>query len=110
MILREKILLTLCGVAAIGAGAYYVPSLLEADAKASERKKTDYSSLFESVQNSLKRGELTNREERILNTAASRWSSSPLRTNPLPPPRKEDEKEDEIEGGEVVILILCFDS
>lgn len=106
MILREKILLGLCGVAALGAGAYYVPSLLEADAKAaSERKATDYKALFEGVQNSLKRGELTNREERILNTAASRWSSSPLRTSPLPPPIEEDEKPDESKGDEVVILI-----
>ena len=108
MILREKILLGLCGVAALGAGAYYVPSLLEADAKAaSERKAADYKALFEGVQNSLKRGELTDREERILNTAASRWSSSPLRANPLPPPPVIIVPENSgIKDGEKVLVLI----
>lgn len=94
MILREKILLGLCGVTALGAGIYYVPDLLESDVKPVSKAATDYTSLFDSVQTSLRRGELTNREERILNTAASQWTSSPIRVLPLPPPPEKPVEED----------------
>ena len=72
----------------IGVGIYYSIEYLGATTDSSVSKRKDYSSLMTTVQVSLAKGELTDREERILEVAMTQWLSSPLLSSPLLP---EDE-------------------
>jgi hypothetical protein len=45
--------------------------------------RTDFSALIAKVQVSLKQGELTDREERVLAAATTQWLRNPLRERPL---------------------------
>ena len=83
MILREKILLGLVGVAAIGAGIMYVPALINPPAAKSKREPVDFPTLRTKVQLNLKEGESTDREERVLAAATTKWLRNPLGERPL---------------------------
>lgn len=83
MILREKILLGLVGATAIGAVISYLPALLSPEAAASKRVPIDFTALITEVQVSLKEGESTDREERVLAAATTKWLRNPLRERPL---------------------------
>ncbi|MGJ8695192.1 MAG: hypothetical protein ACSHYF_02665 [Verrucomicrobiaceae bacterium] len=83
MILREKILLGLVGVSAIGAVIVYAPALLSPPAAASTRTPIDFPALVAKVQQNLKEGESTNREKRVLAAATTEWVRNPLRDRPL---------------------------
>lgn len=83
MTLREKVILGLTAVAAIGAGLYYASALSSPAAASSTSVRTDFSALIAKVQVSLKQGELTDREERVLAAATTQWLRNPLRSRPL---------------------------
>ncbi len=83
MILREKILLGLVGVAAVGAGVVYAPALFNPSVEASTRASIDFPTLISKVQLSLKEGESTDREKQILAAVSTKWLSNPLRSRPL---------------------------
>lgn len=80
---REKVLLSLCATAAVGAGIYYATGLLNSSKEAVEVKAKDYTPLITLVQVDLKKGELTNREKNVVTAATNRWLRNPLRSQPL---------------------------
>ena len=83
MTLREKVILSLAATAAIGAGLFYASALFSPAAASPALVRTDYSALIATVQVSLKQGELTDREERVLAAATTPWLRNPLRARPL---------------------------
>ncbi len=90
MILREKILLGLVGVAAVGAVASYLPAILNPPAGVSARTPIDFSSLTVKVQTSLKKGESTSREKDILAAATTNWLRNPFRDRLLVVEEREE--------------------
>jgi hypothetical protein len=83
MTTREKFILGLAAVAAIGAGGYYAMTLSATPPASTQTVKTDYTALIASTQVNLKQGELTDREESILSAATTPWVRNPLRSRPL---------------------------
>ena len=93
MTLREKIVLGLVATAALGAGLYYATGLSDPKAASTELVRTDFSALIARVQMSLKQGELTDREERVLAAATTKWLRNPLGERPLLTQNSESETE-----------------
>ncbi len=83
MILREKILLGLVGVTAVGAAIVYLPALLGSPEAKTKRVPVDFPALVNKVQLNLKKGEPTSREKRVLGAATTGWLRNPLRQGPL---------------------------
>jgi hypothetical protein len=83
MTLREKVILGLVATAAIGGGLYYASPLSSPTASSAALVRTDFSALIARVQVSLNQGELTDREERVLAAATTKWLRNPLRERPL---------------------------
>jgi len=83
MTLREKVILGLTATAAIGAGLYYAAGLASPKAASPEPVRADFTALIAKVQVSLREGELTDREERVLAAASTQWPRNPLRDRPL---------------------------
>jgi hypothetical protein len=83
MTAREKFILGLIAAAAIGAGIYYGVTMSSVLPASSKPVRTDFSALIAKVQVSVKQGELTDREERVLVTATTPWLRNPLRSKPL---------------------------
>ena len=90
MTTREKVILGITAVAAIGAGIYSAPSWLGQSTTIAEPVKKDFTALITSVQVKLKQGELTDREENILSAASKPWQRNPLRSQPLFPQGESD--------------------
>jgi hypothetical protein len=82
MTFREKSILGLTATAAIGAGLYFAFGL-GSPAASPERVRPDFSALIATVQASIRQGELTDREERVLAAATTQWLRNPLRERPL---------------------------
>ena len=92
MTTREKVLLSLCGVAAIGGGIYLTASLnsrAKKDVPAAGPK--DYTGLITKVQVGIKTGQLTARENGVLQAASTPWLRNPLRSTPLEAIKPEEE-------------------
>lgn len=83
MTLREKVILGLTATAAIGAGLYFAFGSASPTAASPGRVRTDFSALIARVQASIRQGELTDREERVLAAATTQWLRNPLRERPL---------------------------
>jgi len=83
MTLREKIILGLTATAAIGAGLYFAFGLASPAAASPKRVRPDFSALIARVQASIRQGDLTDREERVLAAATTQWLRNPLRERPL---------------------------
>ncbi|BCX46858.1 hypothetical protein HAHE_07660 [Haloferula helveola] len=88
---REKVLLGIVAVAAIGAGVYFVSGAASPVADSPPPARPDLTALIASVQVNLKKGQLTDREERILAAAATPWARNPLRDRPLAARKREVE-------------------
>jgi hypothetical protein len=85
MTFREKVILGLVGVAAVGAGLHYAFESFAKPDNLTKRKRIDHTALMTTVQVSLQKGELTDREERVLAAATAQWIRNPLREQPLVP-------------------------
>lgn len=90
---REKIFLGIVAAAAVGAGVYYVSGAAKPSTAKPGPTRPDLAPLIASVQVSLKKGELTDREERVLSAAATPWLRNPLRDYPLLTRRREADPE-----------------
>ena len=77
MTTREKVILGITAVAAIGAGIYSAPTWLNQSTATEEPTRKDFTTLITSVQVKLKQGELTDREENILSAASNSWQQNP---------------------------------
>lgn len=83
MTTREKFILGLTAIAAIGAAAYYAITLSGPTLASPQPVRIDFSALIATVQVDLKQGALTDREESILSAATTQWLRNPLRSRPL---------------------------
>lgn len=93
---REKIFLGITAAAAVGALVYYASGAARTASAAPKAKRADFTALITNVQVSLSRGQLTDREERVLAAAAMRWQRDPLLERPLVTQKRETEEEIEI--------------
>lgn len=80
---REKIILGLTAVAAIGGGLHFVLTSAASDRASSQVERRDFSELITEVQETLRPSELTPREEYALATVSTQWLRDPLRPQPL---------------------------
>ena len=88
MTTREKVILGITAVAAIGAGVYYASTWSSSSTSGgSQPVQKDFAALITKVQVELKQGELSDREENILSSASTQWLRNPLRSKPLFPGR-----------------------
>ena len=85
---REKVLLGLCATAAIGGAVYYGMDLLKPPKKTPVAQQ-DFTPIITRVGVELKNNALTDREQRVLAAATTRWLRNPLRSQPL---EKQPEK------------------
>ena len=74
---REKVLLGLCSVGAVGAALFYGIDILEVERQPSSKSK-DYSSLIAEAQLGLKTGQLTGYEQATLKAAIANWPRNPM--------------------------------
>ncbi|MGC6425367.1 MAG: hypothetical protein ACON5H_00030 [Akkermansiaceae bacterium] len=74
---REKLLLGLCAVGAVGAALFYGVGILKMERQSSIKQK-DYSSLITQAQLGLKTGQLTAYEQATLKAASSNWPRNPM--------------------------------
>ncbi|MGC6459141.1 MAG: hypothetical protein ACON4R_12345 [Akkermansiaceae bacterium] len=74
---REKILLGLCAVGAVGVALFYGIDILEVKRQSSIKPK-DYSSVITQAQLSLKTGQLTAYEQATLKAAGANWPRNPM--------------------------------
>lgn len=86
---REKVILGLVGVAAIGAGIKYAFESFASPDNIPRRVRADHSNLMITVQAGLQKGELTGREVRVLEAAAAQWVRDPLHERPLSPKKAD---------------------
>ena len=80
---REKIILGITAIVAVGAGVYYVNAQSSEAATSAQSAPVDFTTLITKVQLDLKESDLTDREETILSAATTPWSRDPLRQQPL---------------------------
>ena len=82
---REKILSVLVGIAVLGAGFNYAYKSFAQPDDLVKKSRVDHKTLMTTVQASLREGDSTRRERRVLEAATSPWARDPLRKNQLSP-------------------------
>ncbi len=90
MTTREKIILGLTAAAALGGGLHFALTSSASETRAAQTEQRDYSELIAEVQENLRQGELTQREEYALATATTQWLRDPLRPQPLRSPANNE--------------------
>lgn len=82
MTTREKTLIGICTVAAIGGVLFYALGFVGSNQERPPEAK-DYTALIAKVQKELKDGKLTSREEAVLKAATTELSRNPFRSGPV---------------------------
>lgn len=108
MILREKILLGVVGVAATAAAIYHLSTTLGSEDELAPRKVIDYASLTGKVQASLSEGKFTWIEESISKAVWTELERDPLKPKPLVIDRKSDDGNQSAEGEDPLPKYLGF--
>lgn len=80
---REKILFVLVGIAVLGAGLKYAYKSFAQPDDLVRKSRADQKKLMTTVQASLKQGNYTGRERRVVEAAISPWARDPLLKNQL---------------------------
>ena len=80
---REKVILGITALAAIGGGLHFAISPSGEQRSSSAAEREDFNELIAVVQENLRQGEPSDREEYVLATASTQWLRDPLRPRPL---------------------------